>query len=144
MIKEFFCAAVGTIAFSLLYAVPKKHYLDCGVIGAAGWLIYRLMLMLGMSLSFSVFFAAVFIVLLSRFAAVRRQCPATVFLITGIFPLVPGGQFYWACYYLVTNQLSDALVSGLAAMKVMLAIVLGIIFVFEIPQAFFRRLMCKN
>ena len=144
MIKELFAAAVGTIAFSLLYAVPKKHYLDCGLIGAGGWLMYRLMLLLGFSLSFAVFFAAVLIVLLSRFAAVRRQCPATVFLITGIFPLVPGGQFYWACYYLVTNQLGDALASGFSAMKVMLAIVLGIIFVFEIPQAFFHKLLRRK
>ena len=144
MIKEMVCAAVGTIAFSLLYAVPKKHYLDCGMIGAAGWLMYRLMLSLHLSISFSVFFAAVFIVMLSRVVAVRRQCPATVFLITGIFPLVPGGQFYWACYYLVTNQLRDAMASGFAAMKIMLAIVLGIIFVFEIPQVFFHRLLHRK
>lgn len=144
MIKELLSAAVGTIAFSLLYAVPKKHYLDCGLIGAAGWLMYRLMLAMQLSMAFAVFFAAVFIVLLSRFTAVRRQCPATVFLITGIFPLVPGGQFYWACYYLVTNQLSDALASGFSAIKVMLAIVLGIIFVFEIPQSFFHMLMPRK
>ena len=140
MIRELFSAAVGTIAFSLLYGVPRRHYLACGLIGAAGWLVYRVMLSMGISLSFSVFFAAVIIVLLSRFAAVRRQCPGTVFLITGIFPLVPGGQFYWASYYLVTNQLAEAMASGFAAVKVMLAIVLGIIFVFEIPHAFFHRL----
>ena len=141
MIKELLSAAVGTIAFSLLYAVTRRHYLDCGLIGACGWLMYRLMLALQLSLSWSVFFAAVLIVLLSRFAAVRRQCPATVFLITGIFPLVPGGQVYWASYYLVTNQLGDAMASGFAAIKIMLAIVLGIIFVFEIPQSFFHKLL---
>ena len=144
MIKELFSAAVGTIAFSLLYGVPRRHDLVCGLIGAAGWLMYRLMLFAGLNLSFAVFFAAVLIVLLSRFAAVRRQCPATVFLITGIFPLVPGGQFYWASYYLVTNQLGDAMASGFAAVKVMLAIVLGIIFVFEIPHSFFHRLVHKR
>lgn len=144
MIKELFSAAVGTIAFSLLYGVPRRHYLVCGGIGAAGWLMYRLMLLTKMSQSFSVFFAAVLIVFLSRFAAVSRQCPGTVFLITGIFPLVPGGQFYWASYYLVTNQLSDAMASGFAALKVMLAIVLGIIFVFEIPHSFFRRLAYRR
>ena len=62
MIKELLSAAVGTIAFSLLYAVPKKHYLDCGVIGAAGWLVYRLMLVARLSQTFSVFFAVVLIV----------------------------------------------------------------------------------
>jgi len=144
VIKELFSAAVGTIAFSLLYGVPRRHYLLCGMIGAAGWLMYRIMLSVGISLAFSVFFAAVLIVFLSRIAAVYRQCPGTVFLITGIFPLVPGGQVYWASYYLVTNQLSDAMASGFAAIKVMLAIVLGIIFVFEIPHSFFHRLACRR
>ena len=36
------------------------------------------------------------------------------------------------------SQLGDALSNGLLALKVMLAIVLGIIFVFEIPHSFFR------
>lgn len=138
MIVELIAAAFGTVAFALLFGVPGKYYVDCGVIGAAGWLMYRLMLAASMGESFAVFFATVLIVLLSRFAAVYRRCPSTVFVISGIFPLVPGAQFYWAAYYLVTNQLGDAQASGFAALKAMIAIVLGIIFVFELPHRFFR------
>ncbi len=133
MIAELIASAVGTVAFSLLFGVPRRYYLDCGLIGMAGWLVYRLSLSVNTGNTFAVFFAAVVIVLLSRFTAVRRQCPATVFMITGIFPLVPGAQIYWAAYYLVTNQFDAALSSGFTAIKVIIAIVLGIIFVFEIP-----------
>ena len=138
MIVELIASAIGTVAFALLFGVPKKYYLPCGAIGAAGWLMYRFMLAVNVGSTFAVFFATVVIVLLSRFAAVRRKCPATVFLITGIFPLVPGAQFYWAAYYLVTNQISDFQASGFAAVKIMVAIVLGIIFVFELPHKFFQ------
>lgn len=138
MIMELIASAIGTVAFALLYGVPRKHYPSCGIIGAAGWLMYRGMLAINVSTSFAVFFATVLVVLLSRFAAVRKQCPATVFLITGIFPLVPGAKFYWAAYYLVTNQYGDATASGIGAVKVMIAIVLGIIFVFELPHRLFR------
>lgn len=138
MIIEVISSAIGTVAFALLFGVPKRYWLDCGVIGAAGWLVYRLMLMIHMGSSFAVFFAAVAVVLLSRFAAVRKKCPATVFLITGIFPLVPGARVYWAAYYLVTNQLSESMDNGFAAVKAMIAIVLGIIFVFELPHRFFH------
>ena len=137
MIAELIASGIGTVAFSLLFGVPKKYYLDCGLIGMAGWLIYRLSLGLGAGNTFAVFFAAVVIVLLSRFTAVRRMCPATVFMITGIFPLVPGAQICWAAYYLVTNQYDAAISSGLTAIKVIIAIVLGIIFVFEIPGKVF-------
>ena len=100
--------------------------------------MYRMMLAINMGATFAVFFATVVIVLLSRFAAVWKKCPVTVFLITGIFPLVPGARFYWAAYYLVTNQIADFQASGFAALKIMVAIVLGIIFVFELPHKVFR------
>lgn len=137
MILELFSSAIATIAFSLLFGVPKAYYLPCGTIGAAGWMMYRLMLALHISNTFAVFFATMVIVLLSRFTAVRKRCPSTIFLIAGIFPLVPGARFYWAAYYLVTNQIPDFLTSGMDALKTMIAIVLGIIFVFEIPHKFF-------
>lgn len=139
MIWELISAAVGTMAFSLLFSVPKKYYLHCGGIGAAGWFLYKIMLnRVGVSIAVSVFFATVLIVLLSRFAAVFEKCPATVFMITGIFPLVPGAQIYWATYYLVTDNLYKAFDSGFLALKIMISIVLGIVVVFEIPYKFFK------
>ena len=137
MIAELIAALMGTVAFSVLFGVPKKYYLDCGLIGLAGWLVFRLTQMAGVGNTFAVFFAVVIIILCSRITAVRRMCPATVFMITGIFPLVPGAQIYWAAYYLVTNQFDQAMSSGFMAIKVIIAIVLGIIFVFEIPGRFF-------
>ena len=139
MIGELIAAAVGTMAFALLFGVPKKYYIYCGGIGAAGWLVYKIMLTAAnTSVAASVFIATVVIMLLSRYAAVSEKCPATVFMITGIFPLVPGAQIYWATYYLVTDQLSQAFDSGFLAIKIMISIVLGIVVVFEIPYKFFQ------
>ena len=72
--------------------------------------------------------------------AVRARCPVTVFLISGIFPLVPGAGIYWTSYYLVRGDMSQAVSSGFVAVKAAIAIVLGIVFVFEIPNKFFRLL----
>ena len=139
MIGELIAAAIGTMAFALLFGVPKKYYIYCGGIGAAGWLVYKLMLTAAnLSVAASVFIATVVIMLLSRYAAVSEKCPATVFLITGIFPLVPGAQIYWATYYLVTDQLNQAFDSGFLAIKIMISMVLGIVVVFEIPYKFFQ------
>ena len=30
-------AFVGTIAFALLFGVPRKYFISCGLIGGAGW-----------------------------------------------------------------------------------------------------------
>lgn len=138
MIGQAIAAFFGTVAFALLFGVPRKYYVYCGVIGCAGWISYLALIRLGLTATEATFFAAVLAVLLSRFCAVWERCPVTVFLITGIFPLVPGGGIYWTSYYLVTGQYDDAISSGLAAVKAAFAIVLGIVMVFELPYSFFR------
>ena len=84
------------------------------------------------------FAATIGVILLSRWFAVRKRCPVTIFLISGIIPLVPGAGIYWTAYYIVTNQLKLASETGFLALKVAVAIVLGIVFVFELPQKFFE------
>ena len=68
------------------------------------------------------------------------RSPVTVFLISGIFPLVPGAGIYWTAYYVVTNELEQAGQRGFLTLKIAVAIVLGILLVFELPQGLFRRL----
>ena len=138
MILELIAAFFGTVAFALLFCVPRKYYLYCGIVGAAGWMIYSLAKLWGATATEATFFSTVLVITLSRFFAVWEQCPATIFVICGIFPLVPGAGIYWTAYYLVTNQLPEALSSGFAAVKAAIAIVLGIVVVFELPYKWFR------
>ena len=130
-------AAVATVGFSLLFGVPARYYPSCAMIGGVGWLAYLLLLPYS-SVSIATFAATVIVILLSRWFAVREHCPVPIFLISGIIPLVPGAGIYRAAYYTVTNQLYLAVQTGFDAVKVAVAIVLGIVFVFEIPQAVFR------
>ena len=139
MIAHTLLAFAGTIAFALLFGVPRKYFINCGCIGGAGWLLYEaLTSCAGATTTEATFFATVLVILLSRLRAVRERCPVTVFLISGIFPLVPGAGIYWTSYYLVTGQMRQAVSSGFVAVKVAIAIVLGIVFVFEIPNKVFR------
>ena len=38
-VLQFLAAFFGTIAFSVLFSVPKEHYPLCGVIGGTGWML---------------------------------------------------------------------------------------------------------
>lgn len=129
-------AAGGTVAFALLFGVLRQFYPYCGLIGGAGWLLYSLAEG-PLSAAAATFLAAVLVMLLSRFFAVREKCPVTVFLISGIIPLVPGAGIYGAAYYMVTDQLAEAGDAGFAAVKAVAAIVLGIVCIFELPQGLF-------
>ena len=43
IVTQVLAAALGTVAFALLFGVPRKYYLYCGFIGGAGWLLYCLL-----------------------------------------------------------------------------------------------------
>lgn len=136
MIGQVAAAVIGTVAFSVLYSVPREYYPYCGFTGGVGWLVYCVLIPRA-SAPEATFFAAILVVALSRWFAVKERCPVTVFLISGIFPLVPGGGVYWTAYYIVTGQMELAAQTGFTALKVAVAIVLGIALVFQLPQKVF-------
>lgn len=138
MMMKIAAAVVGTVAFALLFRVPRKYYIHCGLIGGMGWAVYyALHTYTFFSPTEATFIAMLLVSLVSRFCAVWEKCPVTVFLISGILPLVPGAGIYWTAYYLVTGQTALAKGSGFEALKITVAIVLGIVMVFELPQKFF-------
>ena len=139
MTANLFCAFIGTVGYSVLYNVPKRYYLSCGFTGTMGWLAF-LLVKNGTPLSSAVasFFAAVVVVLMSRLLTVRMKCPITIFLVSGIFPLVPGARVYYTVYYLVTSEMGKAAQEGLEALKIAFGIVLGIAVVLAIPREVFQ------
>ena len=43
---QFFIAGVGTLCFAVLFACPRKSLFFCGLVGAVGWFVYELAVML--------------------------------------------------------------------------------------------------
>lgn len=131
-------AFVGTFAFADLFGVPRAQYWSAGVIGALGWCLYLVLVRyVGCSPTITLILSSVLICVLSRIAAIQQKCPAQVFLLCGIFPLVPGAGIFWCTYYLVSAALPLALNTGFGAVKAAVAIVLGIIVAMELPQWLF-------
>ena len=133
-LQQFLAAFLGTIAFSVLFKVPGRYYLFCGQIGAMGWSIYwSAVNMFHVSPYIGTFAAAGFVVMSSRIFCIKLKCPVTVFLLSGIFPLVPGVGIYWFIYYFILGDMDKFTKYGRHTVGIAVAIVLGIIFVFEIP-----------
>ena len=137
MIPNMICSFWGTIGFSILFNVPKKYYIGCGVTGMLGWICYTLTYR-SISMTMSTFFATMLVVLMARILAVWMKCPITIFLVPGIFPLLPGANVYYTAYYLVIGSFGQAAENGMSALKLAFAIVLGIIFIFAIPRKIFQ------
>ena len=137
-IMQVMCPFIGTIGDAVLFNIPKKFYLCCGFTGVAGWLIYHAVVSMNASAVTASFFGTLAVVLTSRVLSVRKKCPIIIFLVSGILPLVPGAGIYYTVYYMVTNQLAEAVLRGMESVKTAFAIVLGIVLVLSIPGGIFQ------
>lgn len=135
---QFIVAFWATVAFSVLFHVPTKEYLFCGLTGAIGWTVYLISCESGQSAVLASFFAVLVLTVVSRIFAVIRKHPITVFLIAGIFPLVPGSGIYYTAYYMITAQNQLALSKGLETVKIAGVIALGIVLVLALPNGLFN------
>lgn len=129
-------AFVTTVCFSFLFNISKKHISICGLVGSIGWGVYTIGEILNYSSVLSTFVASLVISQIAYFLAKSRRAPATVFLIPGIIPLVPGVGLYRTMYYLLfadyTTSLEYALLtfqlSGVIAGAIIIAALLPLLF----------------
>ncbi len=137
-------AFVSTIAFAIIFHTPRREWLYAGLTGGAGWLLYLIASGMGGGVVFASFFATLALAWLSRVFSFSRKAPVTVFLICGIFPLVPGAGIYYTGYYFFMGSNAQALDKGLETIKIAVAIALSIGIVRTMPQFFFTFKRKKN
>lgn len=130
---QFFFAAAGTISFAVLFACPRHTLPACGLVGAVGWTLYELAIMLGADTASAALLAVIPLTLLARVFAITLKAPVTIFLLTGIFPLVPGAGIYYTAYFFIQGFNSLALHEGIQTFKVAAALAIGIALVLGIP-----------
>ena len=119
----------ATISFGITFQVGRRHYWTCGFVGAVGWTIYIACTTLGgMTAPMATLIATLPLAALSRFFAIRHKAPITVFLLTGIFPLVPGAGIYYTAYYFLRNDRALCTSKGIETLKVAVALALGLTF----------------
>ena len=140
IIIEAIVAMLATISFAILFNAPKKEVIHCGLTGSLAWTIYYGMTQEDMNSVLASLVASFGLTILSRAFAVIRKHPVTVYLLPGIFPLVPGAGIYYTAYYLFIGNNEMSGFKGLETLEIAGAIVFGIIFGFGIPQAVFHKL----
>ena len=132
-------AFFGSMGFSLLFGLRKRHLFAASLGGLLVWGLYLLADSRLHSLSFSNLLASAFAVLYAEFLARRLKCPATLFVLPGIVPLVPGGSLYYAMSYAVRRDMELASEYGTATLQTALAIAAGISFVMACRELHTKR-----
>lgn len=131
---QFLVAMAATVCFGYTFRVPRRHYLPCGLTGAVGWLAYLLCSgPLGLTAPVSTLIAALPLTALARYYAIRHKAPITLFLLCGIFPLVPGAGIYYTAYYFLRDERQLCANRGIETIKIAVALALGIALVCSLP-----------
>lgn len=93
IIANLACSFIGTIAYAVMFQVPRRFYIGCGITGSVGWMMYKFASVY-CSVAAASFIGTVCAVLVARMLTVRLKCPITIFMISGIITLVPGAGIY--------------------------------------------------
>lgn len=131
---HFVVAVIATISFGITFQMPRRHYLACGLTGAVGWMVYIFCVELfALSPAIATLVATLPLTGCARFFAIRHKAPVTIFLLPGIFPLVPGAGIYYTAYYFLQGEQELFASKGGETFKVALALALGIALVCSLP-----------
>ena len=126
---QFFLAGLGTLSFAILFACPRRCLPYCALVGAVGWLWYELLTLLGADAATASLLSVIPLTILTRVFAITQKTPVTVFLLTGIFPLVPGAGIYYTMSLGLGGDVQAAVHKGLETAGVAGSIAVAILLV---------------
>ena len=145
MILQIVLSFVGTMGFSIIFNVPRKELLLCGIVGAAGWAVYRLIF--DASPDFvvvAILFGAVTVTCISRVLSYTRKMPVTIYMIPGIIPLVPGAGIYYTMFHAVMGENTQALMLGIETLRNAGVIAVGLLVTLSLPPKLFSFIRKKS
>lgn len=134
MIKQFVFAFIATFVFGILFNIKGKKLLYSALGGGISYLLYYILSRAGFSQISSTFFTSIFIGTYGEVMARIIKTPVTIFMISAIIPLVPGGGLYYTMYYTITENYSQALKYGMDTIQIAIIIVISVLLVSTISK----------
>ena len=139
MMIKVMSALLATIFIAILFQVPKRNVVLTALGGGLGCLINELCLLAGLSDFFSICLASLTLAMYSEIMARVRKTTVPTFLISGLFPLVPGAGMYYTMLAIVHHELDNALSTGINTLSTAALMALGILFVSTLSRLIFRQ-----
>lgn len=125
----FYTSFISTMAFGIIFNVPRRSLASGGLVGMLGWVIYISMLeYLHLDMVVATLISAFSIATLSQFLARYHKMPAILYSVSGIIPLVPGGLAYDTIRKFMDNNYTEGVQLGTKTLLIAGSIAFGLIF----------------
>ncbi|MCR5289173.1 MAG: threonine/serine exporter family protein [Treponema sp.] len=119
-------SGIAAGCYGFIFNAEKKDVPWGALLGAAGWSLYLIFKAQMQSDGWGYIIGSFAVAAGSEILAYSLKRPATIFLVPGIIPLVPGGGIYSAMHEMVQGNFDNAVRIGYAALIAAGAIALGI------------------
>lgn len=121
---------LGSLGFSLVFNLNRKHLLAASLGGFLAWGVYLLcMSFLQMGVMSSTVTASIISQIYAEILARIYKTPTTVFVIPAVVPLIPGGSLYNTMYAAVMHDWTQFRFYGVQTLWGTLGIAIGLSFV---------------
>ncbi|MDX8336008.1 MULTISPECIES: threonine/serine exporter family protein [Cetobacterium] len=130
-------ASVATYGFGLIFNVKGKKNLYGSFGAGIGWLIYSLLSAKGFTYFIAYTAASSTITIYSEILSRKIKVPTVSFLYPSMIPLVPGGGIYYTMYYIVQDNISQAVAKGIETFVISGSIAIGILTVSTFSQIYY-------
>ncbi|MEG0803562.1 MAG: threonine/serine exporter family protein [Pygmaiobacter sp.] len=133
ILRALISSFVACFAFSIILNTRGKLLFFAPLGGSICWCAYLLFALFFEELP-CYFFATIVITIYSEIMARVFKAPATVFLLVGLLPLVPGGGIYYTMEYALEGNTLAFLSRGLNTFSIAGCLALGILVVSSIMR----------
>ncbi len=126
-IEQVITSFIASMAFGVLFNVPRKALLQCGLTGMFGWIIYWNLENYKADVIIATLIGAFVVAIISQIFARKKKMPIILFNIAGIIPLVPGGLAYDAMRHFVENDYITAIEMAAKVFLISGSIAIGLV-----------------
>ena len=113
-------------SIGILYRIPRNLLLYASLVGVVAWLVMYYTMIVGATVVLADFLASIVVGVMAEFLSRTLKKPATIFIIPGFIPLVPGGDAYTTMLYMVKGQYVNGVAMGMQTVLTGGAIAFGI------------------
>src|SRR5699024_731908 len=118
----------------------KRLFFSAGVAGAIGWTVSRILLdLFSMHEIYATMFGTLVLGIVCHLMARLLKEPATMFMVPGIIPFVPGGLAYEATSLLVQFEYNQSLNTMLEVILIAGAVAVGLLFADQLSKMFIHK-----
>lgn len=133
LLKFLITAMIASSAYGMVFDLKGSPLFFGALGGGIGWVAYKLLL-LRFNYAFAFFVAAVIVAVYAEVMARIRKMPASVFILVGMLPLVPGEGIYLTMKALVDGNTVAFMNEGRHTFAVAGALSLGILLVSSVAR----------